>query len=81
MKKIDPDPPAKLITTPYFSINSEMIPPDALAHASELLLGAEDTLDQLRRDHGAELRLNLLASVLHSTEMARALVEHALRKI
>jgi hypothetical protein len=58
-----------------------MIPPDALAHASELLLGAEDTLDQLRRDHGAEPRLNMLANVMHSTEMARALVEHALRKI
>ncbi|CAG8864672.1 hypothetical protein PS627_01148 [Pseudomonas fluorescens] len=46
MKKIVPDPPANLITTPYFSIDSEMIPPDALAHASELLRGAEDTLDQ-----------------------------------
>ena len=81
MKKIVPDPPAKLITTPYFSIHSEMIPPDALAHASELLRGAEDTLDQLRRDHGGEPRLNMLANVLHSTEMARVLVEHALQKI
>ncbi|MDF2490051.1 MAG: hypothetical protein K0S77_2673 [Pseudomonas sp.] len=81
MKKIVPDPPANLITTPYFSIHSEMIPPDALAHASELLRGAEDTLDQYRREHGAEPGLNMLANVLHSTEMARVLVEHALQKM
>ncbi|CAG8864538.1 hypothetical protein PS627_01080 [Pseudomonas fluorescens] len=81
MKKIVPDPPAKLITTPYFSIHSEMIPPDALAHASELLRGVEDTLDQYRRGHAAEPRLNMLANVLHSTEMARVLVEHALQKM
>ncbi|WP_438280931.1 hypothetical protein [Pseudomonas alabamensis] len=51
MKKIVPDPPSNLITTPYFSIHSEIIPPDALAHASELLRGVEETLltvDEIR---------------------------------
>ncbi len=81
MKKVVPDPPSKLITTPYFSIHSDMIPPDALAHASELLRGVEDSLDEYLRRHAGEPGLNTLANALHSTEMARVLVEHALAKI
>lgn len=81
MKKIVPDPPTKIIATPYFSIHSDMIPPDALAHASELLRGVEDILDEYCRNHAGDPGLNMLANAMHSTEMGRVLVEHALAKL
>ncbi|SUD66397.1 Uncharacterised protein [Pseudomonas putida] len=31
MKKIVPDPPRPLISTPYFTIHSDISPPDAIA--------------------------------------------------
>lgn len=39
MKKIVPDPPRRILDFPFFSIHSGIIPPDALAHASELMRG------------------------------------------
>lgn len=81
MKKIVPDPPANLITTPYFSIHSEIIPPDALAHASELLRGVEETFAHCRRNQDGDPCMNMLANAQNATEMARVLIEHALNKI
>jgi len=46
MKKIVPDPPRrKPITTPFFTVQSDMYPPHALAHVSELLRGVIETID------------------------------------
>jgi hypothetical protein len=86
MKKIVPDPPYSDIsrnsfTTPYFSIHSDLIPPDSLAYASELLRGIHETTDEFCRTHVNEPGQGMLMNVLHSAEMARALVEHALRKL
>ncbi|MGH8466057.1 MAG: hypothetical protein ACRESP_06195 [Pseudomonas sp.] len=86
MKKIVPDPPlsftpTSLVTTPYFSIHSDLIPPDSLAFASELLRGIQETTDEFCRAHYNEPGQGMLVNVLHSAEMARALVEHALSKL
>ncbi|MEG1039489.1 hypothetical protein [Pseudomonas sp. NUPR-001] len=81
MKKIVPDPPPSLITTPYFSIHSDLIPPDSLAFASELLHGIRETTEEYCRAHANEPGQGMLVNVLHSAEMARALVEHALIKV
>lgn len=86
MKKIVPDPPYSdisrdNITTPYFSIHSDLIPPDSLAFACELLRGIHDTTDEFCRAHANAPGQGMLMNVLHSAEMARALVEHALSKL
>lgn len=86
MKKIVPDPPlpladSKTFTTPYFSIHSDLIPSDSLAYASELLRGIHETTDEYCRVHSCESGQGMLVSVLYSTEMARALVEHALTRL
>jgi len=81
MKKIVPDPPNALITTPYFSIHSDLMPPDSLAYASELLRGIHETTDEFCRAHANEPGQGMLVNVLYSAEMTRALVEHALNKL
>ncbi|MBA1202975.1 hypothetical protein G7009_14620 [Pseudomonas capeferrum] len=86
MKKIVPDPPhsvnpLKIIATPYFSIHSEMIPPDALAYASELIRGLEETLDEYCRSHAGESGKYMLGNAMDSVEMAQALIEHSLSRL
>ncbi len=82
MKKIVPDPPRlKLINTPYFSIYADLIPPNALAHASELLRGVSETLDEHCRFMAGTPGLNMLANAAHAAETARALIEHALKRM
>lgn len=77
MKKHVPDPPnLTLFATPI-----DMIPPDALAHASELLLGVAQIIDEYCREHIGEPRMAMLSTARHSTAMSRALVEHALMRI
>ena len=80
MKKIVPDPPTPF-TTPYFSIHSDLIPPDSLAYASELLRGIHETTDEFCRVHANEPGQGMLVNVLYSAEMARALVERALSRL
>ncbi|BBH48178.1 hypothetical protein [Pseudomonas sp. KU43P] len=75
MKKIVPDPPR---SSPYFSIHSDMPPPDALAHASELLRGVAETIDEHCRTHSGESGLSMLGNAAHASETSRALIEHAL---
>ncbi|WP_338747548.1 hypothetical protein V3D52_07795 [Pseudomonas putida] len=41
MKKLVPDPPRRPINTPFFTPESDIYPPLALAHAVELLRGKE----------------------------------------
>lgn len=81
MKKIVPDPPLKLICNPYFSVHSDLIPPDALALASELLSGVTQTLDEHCRSRAGEQGLGMLSNAAHSADMARTLVEHALARL
>ena len=77
MKKIVPDPPRrKPITSPFFTVQSDMYPPHALAHVSELLRGAIETIDDHCRGHVGEPGLNMLSNALHASEIARSLVEH-----
>lgn len=79
MKKIVPDPPRpKLVANPYFSIHSDMPPPDALAHASELLRGVAETIDEHCRTNAGEPGLNMLSNAAHASETSIALIEHAL---
>ncbi len=86
MKKIVPDPPhyatpRKIITTPYFTIHSDLTPPDSLAYASELLRGIFETTDGYCYAHANEPGQGMLVNVLHSAETAKALIEHALAKL
>lgn len=81
MKKLVPDPPLTLVTNPYFSIHSDLIPPDALALASELLRGVAQTIDEHCRSQAGERGLGMLSNAAHSAETARALVEHALNRL
>ena len=82
MKKIVPDPPRrKPITTPFFTVQSDMYPPDALAHVSELLRGVIETIDEHCRAHAGEPGLNILGNAAHATDSARVLAEHALARI
>ncbi|MDD2065611.1 hypothetical protein [Pseudomonas sp. 25571] len=77
MKKIVPDPPRrKPITTPFFTVQSDMYPPHALAHVSELLRGVIETIDDHCRAQASEPGLNMLSNALHASEIARSLVEH-----
>ncbi|MBC3467314.1 hypothetical protein [Pseudomonas sp. RW10S2] len=82
MKKLVPDPPRlTLITNPAFSIHTDMIAPDPLVHASALLLGVAETLDEHCRARAGAPGLNMLANAAQNAETARALVEHALNQI
>jgi len=76
MKKLVPDPPLrKPITTPFFTIQSDLCPPDALAHASELLRGVIETLDEHCRARAGEHGLSMLSNAMHASEIAYSLVE------
>ncbi|QQE83847.1 hypothetical protein [Pseudomonas putida] len=77
MKKIVPDPPRPLISTPYFTIHSDISPPDAIAHAGQLLRVVVETLDDHCRDHVGEPGLNLLANANHAAYSAYVLIQHA----
>ncbi|MFB4391755.1 MULTISPECIES: hypothetical protein [unclassified Pseudomonas] len=79
MKKLVPDPPRVVYS--YFSVQSDLLPPDALAHTSELLRGLIETLEEHRRLHVGEPGQNMLANVTHAADMACALVEHTLAKL
>ena len=82
MKKIVPDPPRqKILNSPFFSIHSDITPPDALIYACELLGGVADTLDQYCHLHAGEPGLNILGNAAHATDSARVLAEHALARI
>ena len=81
MKKIVPDPPRKLITTSHYTLHNHLPPQDALVIASELLRGAYETTDEYCRSHFKEPGEGMLVNVLHSTETAKALIEHALAKL
>lgn len=77
MKKIVPDPPRrKSITTPFFTVQADMYPLDALAHVSELLRGVIETIDEHCRARAGEPGLNMLSNAMHASEIAHSLVAH-----
>ena len=81
MKKIVPDPPRPLITTPYFSIHSDISPIDAIAHALELMRVVAETIDNHCRDHAGKPGLHLLVNAAHAADSACVLVQHAKRRL
>ncbi|QCI12194.1 hypothetical protein E6B08_12855 [Pseudomonas putida] len=79
MKKLVPDPPhRKSPRTPFFTVQSDMYPPDALAHTSELLRGVAETIDEHCRARAGEPGMGMLSNAMHATEVAHELVEHVL---
>ncbi|WDY57926.1 hypothetical protein [Pseudomonas sp. PSKL.D1] len=79
MKKIVPDPPRpKPPISPFFTVHTEMHPSDALAHASQLLRGVIETIDEHSRARAGEPGLNMLGNAMHASEIAHTLVEHVL---
>ncbi|MDZ5604079.1 hypothetical protein SJI00_14985 [Pseudomonas sp. RP23018S] len=82
MKKIVPDPPAlKLVNTLYPSIHPDLLPPDALAVASDMLLGISEVIDAHCRANAGEKGMMMLANARHSADIAHALIEHALVRL
>ncbi|CAG8868082.1 hypothetical protein PS627_02845 [Pseudomonas fluorescens] len=86
MKKIVPDPPhstssRKIITAPHYTLSDNLTPEDSLVIASELLRGVYETTDEYCRSHFEEPGQGMLVNALHSTETAKALIEHALAKM
>ncbi|HKS13231.1 MAG TPA: hypothetical protein VJS90_09350 [Pseudomonas sp.] len=81
MKKIVPDPPHHIITTPHYTLHSHLTPHDSLVYASELLRGVYETTDEYCRAHFKEPGQGMLVNVLHCAETAQALIEHALAKM
>ena len=46
MKKLVPDPPVKVASYSFYTINKDMPSPEALLYVIQLLRGIEDTLDE-----------------------------------
>lgn len=78
MKKIVPDPPhLTLIHTP--SLPADLIPPDALAVANDLLFSIQQTLNDYCHSHPTAPALSTLRNTVHSAHNATALITHALK--
>ena len=77
MKKRVPDPPRFL---PYFTLQTDLPTPDALAHASQLLRGVSETLDEHCRLHAGDLGLHMLSNAAYAADMARALIEQTMAR-
>lgn len=89
MNKIVPDPPhaifgktamvafghCKAGHTPMFTVRAEIDTEDALVHASLLMKGIYDTLQQLTEFAEDVPKNGLLFSSLYSAEMAKGLVD------
>lgn len=80
MKNPIPDPPRKLIHTPYLSIHGDLSPEDALAYAAQLLQSIEDTLDEYCMASAGTLGVGMLIGAAHCARNGQALLVHALRR-
>ena len=79
MKKPVPDPPRnKPPLSPFFTVRTDMYPPDALIHITELLRGVSQVIDEHCRNHTDQPGMSMLANAAHATDIARALSEHVL---
>ncbi|WP_049870417.1 hypothetical protein [Pseudomonas cremoricolorata] len=79
MKKLVPDPPRKLIHTPYLSIHSDLSPEDALAYAAQLLRSIEDVLDEYCLASAGAPGVGMLIGAAHAARTGQALLGHALQ--
>lgn len=76
MDKLVPDPPTNKFPL-FFTIHPTLQAIDALAHAGELARGIEDTLDEYCGANAGEPGMGMLVNAAHTTQMLRALLEHA----
>lgn len=82
MKKLVPDPPSlNLLDATYPFIHPDLIPPDALAVASDLVRGISKAIQTHCLTHGGDQDPRALARARHSAEIAHALIEHALNRL
>ena len=77
MKKPVPDPPSKIIHTPYLAIHDDLSPQDALTYAEQLLHAIEASLDEYCMANAGAPGLGLLIGAAHATRSSQALVAHA----
>ncbi|RYZ20035.1 MAG: hypothetical protein EOO16_18080 [Chitinophagaceae bacterium] len=78
MKKLVPDPPRQdFIQLPSFSLHPNVTTSEILAHASELLRGVAETIEQHRRVHPYHAGLNMLANAAHTADASRVLIDYA----
>ena len=80
MKKLVPDPPAKVASHSFYTINEDMPSPEALLFAIQLLRGIEDTLDEYICGNAGEPGIGMLVNSVHNVQMGRALAELVLAR-
>jgi len=78
MKKPVPDPPSKIIHTPYLAIHADLSPQDALIYAEQLLHAIEASLDEYCMANAGAPGLDLLVSAAHAARSGQSLLAHAL---
>lgn len=78
MKKPVPDPPSKIIHTPYLAIHADLSPQDALTYAEQLLHAIEASLDEYCMANAGAPELGLLIGAAHAARSGQALLAHAL---
>ncbi|MDD2150207.1 MULTISPECIES: hypothetical protein [Pseudomonas] len=80
MKKLVPDPPAKVTSQPFYTINKDMPSPEALLYVIQLLRGIEDTLDEYICGNAGEPGIGMLVNSVHNVQMGRALADLVLSR-
>ncbi|MFB4403091.1 hypothetical protein [Pseudomonas inefficax] len=80
MKKLVPDPPTKVLSQPFYTINKDMPSPEALLYVIQLLRGIEDTLDEYICGNAGEPGIGMLVNSVHNVQMGRALAELVLSR-
>lgn len=78
MKKPVPDPPRKIIHTPYLAIHDDLSPQDALTYAEQLLHAIEESLDEYCLANAGTSGMALLIGAAHAARSGQALLAHAL---
>ncbi|WP_459206823.1 hypothetical protein ACSMEV_00520 [Pseudomonas sp. MLB6B] len=78
MKKPVPDPPSKIIHTPYLAIHADLSPQDALTYVEQLLHAIEASLDEYCMANADTPELGLLIGAAHAARSGQALLVHVL---
>lgn len=76
MKKPVPDPPSKIIHTPYLAIHADLSPQDALTYVEQLLHAIEASLDEYCMANAGSPGLDLLIGAAHAARSSQALLVH-----
>ncbi|PYG82125.1 hypothetical protein N436_01074 [Pseudomonas sp. RV120224-01b] len=80
LKKLVPDPPAKAISQPFYTIKQDMPSPEALLYVIQLLRGIEDTLDEYICGNAGEPGIGMLVNSVYNVQMGRSLAELVLSR-